>query len=229
MRGNGRMLAYLLIGSILILGIGLYWANSTKSSASVKPAERPSAPVAIELDDQEIQEKQFWALIERTLEHQDSQEMQALALQKELEALSVRDIEKFSSVFDRLMQKTYSWDLWGAAYVIRGGASDDSFEDFRKWLISKGEDYFIKAVEDPERLAEMIESDPSVAVTFEEFSYIPMEVWSKKTGKDPSDLPKDKGALYPADPIGEPFEEDAVYLAQRYPSLWKRFGEHPLE
>lgn len=29
-------------------------------------------------------------------------------------------------------------------------------------------------------------------------------------------------------PFGDPFEEDEVLLARRYPNLWRRFGAAPL-
>ncbi|WP_217498085.1 MULTISPECIES: DUF4240 domain-containing protein [Sphingomonas] len=36
------------------------------------------------------------------------------------------------------MIRSYRWDLWRAAKVAKGGVSDDGFEYFRTWLISRG-------------------------------------------------------------------------------------------
>ena len=45
-------------------------------------------------------------------------------------------------MFDAKMDQAYSWPLWGAAYVINGGCSDDTFTDFRAALISRGRQAF---------------------------------------------------------------------------------------
>jgi hypothetical protein len=53
-----------------------------------------------------------------------------------------------------LMAESYQGDLWGAAYLINGGASDDGFDYFRGWLIAQGPEVFSRAVADPDALAE---------------------------------------------------------------------------
>jgi hypothetical protein len=51
------------------------------------------------------------------------------------------------------MADSYRGDLWGAAYLINGGASDDGFDYFRGWLIAQGREVFEAAVADPDSLA----------------------------------------------------------------------------
>jgi len=46
-------------------------------------------------------------------------------------------------------------DLWGAAYLINGGCSDDGFDYFRGWLIAQGREVFERTVADPDALAEL--------------------------------------------------------------------------
>jgi hypothetical protein len=53
------------------------------------------------------------------------------ALRTELRALSLDEIIAFEVAFRRYLNEAYTWDLWGAAYVIHGGCSDDGFEYFR--------------------------------------------------------------------------------------------------
>ena len=84
----------------------------------------------------------FWDIIERTRSSDGDQDRQRAALAEELSKLSPAEIEAFGAIFDLQLAETYSWDLWGAAYVVMGGASDDSFEYFRVWLISRGRDVF---------------------------------------------------------------------------------------
>lgn len=121
----------------------------------------------------------------------------------------------------------------GAAYVVHGGASDDGFEYFQRWLISKGRATFERVVADPDALAVILAPDPGGVCEFEEFAYIAGEVWQEKTGIDPMTDPQGRfpntGAAPAVDPSGEPFQEDQAYLANRYPKLWARFGETPLQ
>lgn len=63
-----------------------------------------------------------------------------------------------------LMADSYRADLWAAAYLINGGASDDGFEYFRGWLISQGREVFDQAVADPDALAQV----PAVVSAAEE-------------------------------------------------------------
>lgn len=213
---------------LLFLAAVLFLARPSGASKSVA-AENSLSEVAETWPSDPIgQELEFWKIIQETSSISSNQEVQSSALRNILKKSHPEDIKKFIGVFDRLMYKTYSWNLWGAAYTIHGGASDDSFEDFRKWLISRGREFFNGAVENPDRLADLIESNYQGDASFEEFSYIPLEVWIQKTGKQHADLPKAKDSLYPPEPFGEPFDEDVLYLKLRYPNLWKRFGEHPL-
>ena len=59
-----------------------------------------------------------------------------------LTGLTPQDVVSFELAFGHEVQRAYTWDLWGAAYVVHGGASDDGFVYFRHWLISKGRRVF---------------------------------------------------------------------------------------
>jgi len=51
-----------------------------------------------------------------------------------------------------LLIASYRADLWAAAYVINGGASDDGFDYFRGWLVSQGRAVYNQATADPDSL-----------------------------------------------------------------------------
>jgi hypothetical protein len=116
--------------------------------------------------------------------------------------------------------------------VLNGGASDDGFEYFQRWLISKGREVFEAAVADPDSLADLLAPDTEGPCEFEEFAYVASEVWAEKTGIDPWNDPKGSfpytGAPPATQPSGTPFPEDERYFARRYPKLWARFGTSPL-
>ena len=77
----------------------------------------------------------FWELVGKTIEHGADQENQIDALSEVLRQLTPAEIEAFERTFHQQQRQAYSWDLWGAAYIMNGGASDDGFEYFQRWLI----------------------------------------------------------------------------------------------
>jgi hypothetical protein len=54
-----------------------------------------------------------------------------------------------------LLARSYRADLWAAAYIINGGASDDGFDYFRGWLIAQGRSAYEAALAAPDSLAEL--------------------------------------------------------------------------
>jgi hypothetical protein len=68
--------------------------------------------------------------------------------------LPARDANDFASLFDTMMDRAYSYKLWGAAYIIHGGCSDDTLNDFRSSLISRGRSCFGGAIAGPDSLAD---------------------------------------------------------------------------
>ncbi|HEY6815918.1 MAG TPA: DUF4240 domain-containing protein [Croceibacterium sp.] len=183
-------------------------------------------PVAAMSDEE--QTDRFWKIIERTRSPDGDQERQMAALAAELSAMPPDEIEAFGAVFDRLLIESYSWDLWGAAHVIMGGASDDSFDYFRVWLISRGRSVFEAARANPDELAALIPAGFDEAAEFELLAYVAADAWAEKTGDDPTNMPRPAYPTYPDEPMGEPFDESSGDLAERYPRLWARFSEAPL-
>jgi len=215
------MAKYLLIVAVIALLAAVRWYSQASNS---QPAETNS--VAAMSDDERT--NWFWGIIERTRSPDGDQDRQRAALAAELSKFSPAEIEAFGAVFDRLLTETYSWDLWGAAYVTMGGASDDSFEYFRVWLISRGRQDFEAARANPDDLARLIPPDFDDVPEFELLAYVASEVWAEKTGNDPNEMPTQPNMIYGHEPSGDPFDEEPEHLARRFPRLWARFSEAPL-
>lgn len=145
------------------------------------------------------------------------------ALLRTLRTLSPDEIQAFAEAFQDQADRAYRWDLWGACYVIHGGASDDGFYYFGSWLIAEGQQPFERALAKPDDLADMIAAGASSSLEIEGILGSAIMLWEEKTG---SDFPPRSGG--PREPEGEPFEEDSRSLAARYPKLWARFGDRPL-
>jgi hypothetical protein len=178
----------------------------------------------------EMPADQFWDIIKRAARFSDDPAAQVDALRAELRGHTAEEIKSFEVAFRRYLNKAYTWDLWGAAYVIHGGCSDDGFEYFRRWLVSRGRDVYEPALADPESLAQLeIGPGPDGVWEFEEIYYVANRIFEEKGGKgDVRDYSEPEAGLGGPEPSGEPFEEDENHLARRYPNLWRRFGANPL-
>ena len=102
-----------------------------------------------------MDEDGFWKIVQRA--HDSSggdMDQKCDALRQQISALSKDEALEFAQHFDAMMDKAYDWPLWGAAYVINGGCSDDTFSDFRAALISRGRQAFERALSDPDSLAD---------------------------------------------------------------------------
>jgi hypothetical protein len=171
----------------------------------------------------EMNEAQFWQIVGESAGNGTDQQSQATALRAALDRLTPQELEAFADIFDELMRRSYRWDLWGAGFVVEGGMSDDGFEYFRLWLISRGEAAFEKVSADPDSLVDIIPDDHDGEFEFEEFGYVAREVWAKKTGRGAEAMPH-KARPDNSDPAGTPFTEDPEALKKRYPKTWARFG-----
>lgn len=173
----------------------------------------------------------FWDIIERDtrpdLDPDDRMETMRAALRE----LSLEELISFEVAFRRFLNKAYTWDLWGAANVIHGGCSDDGFEYFRCWLVSRGRNAYEAAMADPDSLAELDlrPTGPDGVWEFEEIYYVTLEVFEERGGdgdlRDHSGL---EAGLGGPEPSGEPFDDDEAHLKGRFPKLWQRFGDEPL-
>jgi len=84
---------------------------------------------------------------------------------------------------DKLLSDSYKSELWCAAYIMNGGCSDDGFEYFRNWVISRGKDAYYNALKNPDTL--IVECQESIyGNEFESFWYVALEAFKQKTNKD---------------------------------------------
>ena len=105
----------------------------------------------------------FWEIVERarraagretvTAEGADAVARHLVA---ELSAMSPAAIVGFEQAYDDVTSEGWRWDLWAAAYLMRGGCSDDGFDYFRGWLVAQGRAVWERAVADPDSLADAL-------------------------------------------------------------------------
>ena len=73
--------------------------------------------------------------------------------------------------------------MWCAGYLMNGGCSDDGFEYFRLWVISRGRAVFEKAKINSDSLVTEDE-DNMEFYEFESLWYVGLKAFEKVTGKE---------------------------------------------
>ena len=171
-------------------------------------------------------EAEFWELIEKTKRSDPDEHVERLIAR--LVKLPVAEILHFGHWWQESNTAAYVWNLWGAAYLINGGCSDDGFTDFRSWLLLKGENIYRAALTDPDSLARLrFEADEASCEC-----YPAPEAYSQAVPD------ADHDAYYTAltaahgpglsrpEPLGEHWDfESETEMKARLPKLYKKFGD----
>ena len=172
----------------------------------------------------------FWQLIDSARSgggEPDAIAARAVAL---LAARDPEEIVGYARHQRRVLTASYRVDLWGAAYLINGGASDDGFEYFRGWLMTQGREVFARAVADPDSLADLSRVR-SASLSGEEFECadmlaVPWDAYRKATA---TDLPADREPP-PAPDLNDFWDfDDPDEARRRLPKLAALFVEPPQE
>jgi hypothetical protein len=163
-----------------------------------------------------MDEMQFWGIVQHAHEHSEGDmDDKCEAITAQVSQLPREDAVAFARLFDSMMDRSYTWPLWGAAFVIHGGCSDDTFSDFRSSLISRGRQAFESALADPETLAD--EDFDEDAWFYEGFQYAVSDGVKAAVGSVPK-----REKPFPQEPAGEEWSEDDVY--ELYPHLSEKFA-----
>ena len=186
-----------------------------RTALTSSPTPAPTAaPRPASLD-----EAGFWNLVDDTRDAADRDTGRASGLLEErLSKLPPQQIVAFQRLRHRMDERLYTWDLWGAAYVIEDGCSDDCFRDFRAYVISLGPKAYAAALRDPDALAPIVQDEEQG--DWENADSVAADAYESATGED---IAADDSDLS-GDPRGQPWDdEDQEALAQRYPRLAARF------
>jgi hypothetical protein len=206
------LVAGYLVGSGGDSGVRAPGAATTRAAGSAPTRSAATAQPA-------MNDTTFWQLIADTREETGGDtEQQSELLEERLSRLPGEQIAEFQRIRHRLDEQAYSWDLWGAAYVIEDGCSDDCFRDFRSYLISLGREPYEAALRDPDSLAPVMQD--AETGDWENADSVAGDAYESAVGED---IPADDSDLS-GEPSGEPWDdEDQDALVQRYPRLAERF------
>jgi len=210
---------------LLVTGYVLGTRGSDRTAENASEPTGAAAPLAVDTPSDSaaappaMNQGAFWGLIASARAHADNDtERQSELLEERLSKLPPRQIVRFQEIRRQMDERAYTWDIWGAAYVIDDGCSDDCFRDFRAYLISLGPRAFAAALRNPDSLAPIVKD--AEEGDWENADDVAPDAYQTATGDD---FPADSSDLS-GSPRGEPWDDESQdTLVQRYPALAARF------
>jgi len=180
-------------------------------AATATPAA-PATPAAMD-------EASFWRLIAETRDAAGGDTgRQSGLLEERLRQLPAPQIAAFGRLWNHFDRQAYTWDIWGAAYVIDDGCSDDCFRDFRAYLISLGREPYEAALRDPDAIAPVVQD--AETGDWENADDVAPEAYEEVAGED---IPSGDSDLS-GNPRGTSWDDEQQdELVARYPRLAARF------
>ncbi|MHC0442915.1 DUF4240 domain-containing protein [Flavobacterium sp. 3-210] len=183
--------------------------------------EKNSRPIKIDyiISEKLMEEELFWKIIQKTKDSSGGNfEEQQEELANELRKLTADELILFGNSFRNFRGEANTWELWGAIYIIHGGCSDDSFNDFREWVIAQGKDFYYKIITNPELLAE-IETHLIEEFDWEGFGYLPGIVFEELTGQEMPYPFQEKHHT-----TGNEWDEKSDDLQKLFPKLYAKYS-----
>lgn len=136
----------------------------------------------------------FWQIIDNARNSGiDPNDQTAMlnATEKELLNYPSQEIAAWHRIQYFYHKIAYRRDLWAACTATKSHDTDDGFIDFRSWLISQGREVYLRALHDPDSLADL--DFPEGVADFEAFGYVAHGAYAMKAALESQDL---KSILY---------------------------------
>ena len=176
-----------------------------------------------------MNEDQFWAIVQKAVDEAGDDEDEYLeVVMHELSKLSLKEMVGFRLRTDKLLYDSYTSEMWCAGYLMNGGCSDDGFEYFRLWVISRGRKVYEAALANPDNLIDYIAEDADMDFfEFELFWYAAIDAFEEATDADLYDYIDDdnfttREGNYPNFEFNWD-EEDPESMKNLCPRLFERF------
>jgi hypothetical protein len=219
-------------GSLPAGGAAIHDHNAARTTGATKvetPWQKRRLTGTADRDGTVMDQETFWGFVERSRTLSDgSLDEQGDKLAELLSELDVDQVVAFDAAFTEASRRLYSWEHWGAATVMLGWCSDDTFTDFRSWVIAQGRATYERFVIDPDSIVDAgLEEDEELGAA-ERFAAVASEAYEELTGDDIWEaLPDREGVEFQESPSGLEFDDSDAVLSERYPRLTSVYGQGP--
>lgn len=174
-----------------------------------------------------MDEDGFWAVIDECRADSGG-DLTALvnSLEQRLSMLPADETADFFDRWQAVGERARRGLVWDAACLLLGWVVDDSFADFRAWLITRGRAAFEAVVDDPDNLADLAAELRTTrwAVAEELDGVVGWAACEAKGAEHPSDI---QSRAAPGIDLGEDRLDldDAMAVRARLPRVWE--ARHP--
>lgn len=100
----------------------------------------------------------FWELVASAVRADPIEH--AAAIEAALRDRKWFEVVSFQSRFDEAARTANTPDVRAAALLVNGSADEAAFRDFRAWLVARGKPTYLRGIENPESLADVLTGDP---------------------------------------------------------------------
>lgn len=156
----------------------------------------------------------FWSLIESARARGGECMSLSARVTDTLAKLPPAAIIEFNEELTARLAESYRWDLWAVASVANDGASDDGFDYFRGWLITRGRARFERAMRDAPLAVEG--APKGDALECEDVLYVARQAYERVAADE---IPEPKTEV-PDEPRGTRWSEGSIDKV--YPGLTAR-------
>jgi hypothetical protein len=189
--------------------------GATKKDSNAEPLKNINYTLTDNLMDEEI----FWKIIQTTKDNSTGDfEQQQDELVKLLRKVTPDEVILFGNRFRYFRGQANTWELWGAIYIIHGGCGDDSFNDFREWIIGQGKDFYYKTTNNPESLVD-IETEKINEIDWEGLGYVYSTVFKELTGHEMEYTYRENHET-----TGQEWDEESDDLKNMFPKLYNKYS-----
>jgi len=130
-----------------------------------------------------MDKNKFWELIQTSYQEANWEtDKQIELLINKLSEYSQEEILKFGKIYNIYADESYKNKLWAAAYVMNSGCSDDCFDYFRGWLISRGKEAYFNGILDPDSIIDLDMPYEDDYFENEDMLSVALDAFSKKIG-----------------------------------------------
>jgi hypothetical protein len=154
-----------------------------------------------------MNEQQFWELLDkgRALPHGNFETL-CVNLTELLTEYSTEDIIQFEHLLRQKIEDASTWPIMAASFVVCSFISDDTYEDFRAWIVGQGKVNFEKILRDPNEICNLLTPGQAKNLGGEYMLFVAVNAYLDKLNQD------DEEAFYEL--IQHPEEKEII---QKWP------------
>lgn len=131
---------------------------------------------------------QFWDIIDQSRKGVNTNfETQCVNITEILLQHDEETIIAFEHILRQQIEEANTWTMMAACFVVCSFMSDDTYEDFRAWVVGQGKANFDKILRDPNEICNLITPGQVKMMGGEHLLFAALNAYLEKTNSDGED------------------------------------------